>query len=290
MTSDSEKIAIQGELGSNSELAAREFFHDDTVHIVPCTSFAELFEAVRGGRASYGMAPVENSLAGSICEVWDLLVSCPLPVVGELSLRINHCLIGHAETRLDDIRHIYSHQQALAQCREFLSSLPAARQHEVYDTAGAVAMVKQNEKPDETAIAPRQAAIDWDMFVVAPDIEDSRENYTRFLVLARGPSRAARSAMKTTVVVTLPSSGNELAKILSLLTSAGRQLYKVESRKRLGEPWAYDAYLEFAGFVGESAVDDAVDEMAKLAGGVTVVGSYPVGRSAQARLHPRGRR
>ena len=135
-------VAFQGEPGAYSELAAYEFFSAD-VQIKPCASFSDLFAAVEQGNAQYGMAPVDNSLGGSIHPVWDLLASRTLPIAGEIQLRIQHCLIAHPGTRLQDVRRVYSHVQALAQCQAYLQNLEKVEQEEVYDTAGAVKIIKK---------------------------------------------------------------------------------------------------------------------------------------------------
>ncbi|MCY3759721.1 MAG: bifunctional chorismate mutase/prephenate dehydratase [Gemmatimonadetes bacterium] len=278
-------VAIQGERGSNSELAALEYFGAD-IALVACSSFEELFEAVRGGSASFGMAPVDNSLAGSIHEVWDLFLRSPLPVVGELSLRIGHCLIGNPAGELPRIRRISSHPQALAQCEGFLSTLEGVELQEVYDTAGAVAMVKGAGKLEDAAIAPAQAAADHGMKVLASAIESRTDNYTRFLVIAGVPGESRSGEMKTSAVIRLAESARGLGEILTCLTSRQLRLHKVESRKRLGEPYLYDVYVDFSGAVGEEAVDQALAEAQRIAACVTVIGSYPKGRRVEPRLHP----
>ena len=278
-------VAIQGERGSNSELAALEYFGSDFA-LVACSSFEELFEAVRAGRASFGMAPVDNSLAGSIHEVWDLFLRRPLPVVGELSLRIGHCLIGNPAGELSRIRRISSHPQALAQCEEFLSTLDGVELQEVYDTAGAVAMIKEAGKHEDAAIAPAQAAADHGMKVLVSAIESRTDNYTRFLVIADVPGKSCGGEMKTSAVIRLADSARGLGEILTCLTSRQLRLYKVESRKLLGEPFLYNVYVDFAGALGVEAVDQALAEAERIAAGVRVIGSYPKGTRVEPRLHP----
>ena len=254
--------------------------------LVACSSFEELFETVRGGGAAFGMAPVDNSLAGSIHEVWDLFLRCPLSVVGELALRIGHCLIGNPDADLSRIRRISSHPQALAQCEEFLSTLDGVELREVYDTAGAVAMVKQAGELEDAAIAPAQAAADHEMKILASGIESRSDNYTRFLVIASAPGESRREVMKTSTVFRLADSARDLGEILNCLTSRQVRIHKVESRKRLGEPYLYDVYVEFAGAVGEEGVDRALAEAESFAVSVAVIGSYPKGERVEPRVYP----
>ena len=277
-------VAVQGELGSFSELAAHEFFPGRDVAICPCETFAELFAAVHDGRADFGMAPVENSLAGSIHEVWDLLVSRPLSIIGETLLRVSHCLISHPGARLEDIRNVYSHPQALAQCRDFLRSHGDICEHEVYDTAGGVQMIKARGRKGDAAIGPAQAAADQGMEILARTIETQEENYTRFLVLGREqPCFDGDALLKTTVAGTLTDTGRDLPAVLQALEKQGIELLKVELCKRLGEPWAYDLYLEFEGSsTGPAAL--ALNDIAERCDQLTVIGSYPPGRIAIPRL------
>ncbi|MFC1526739.1 prephenate dehydratase [Candidatus Latescibacterota bacterium] len=278
-------VAVQGELGSNSELAAHEFFGDRPLTIHPCATFAGLFESVAGGDADFGMAPVENSLAGSIHEVWRLLPEHRLPVCGEILLRISHCLISHPGSSLGDICDVYSHPQALAQCHDFLHSLDGARQHEVYDTAGAVKMIKERGVRGEAAIASAQAAVDHGMEIVAGDLETRIENFTRFLVLHGGQAPLQGSGeTKTTVVAQLGDRAGALPELLQPLRRRDLEVLKVESAKRLGEPWAYDIYLEFTGEATDGEGEAALREMGEVADQVVVVGSYPAGRRAVASL------
>ena len=280
-----ERVAIQGEQGSNSELAAREFFESD-FEIVPCASFNKLFEVVKSGNAPFGMAPVENSLAGIIHEVWDLLVLYQPPLVGELTLRISHCLIGTPTSNMSKVRRVYSHPQALVQCEAFLSSLDNIECHEVYDTAGAVAMIKQSGKIDTAAIASSQAATDHNMKILASAIETQYENYTRFLVITCDPQPIPTTDMKSSVVVRLNDSGRHIGQVLNHLTDKGLTLHRVETRKRIGEPWTFDVYVDFSGFVDEEPIKQGLEDLAKIAVDVKVVGSYPTGVCTSPRAHP----
>jgi prephenate dehydratase len=277
----SHTVAVQGELGSNSELAAHAYFHDSELSILPCHDFDELFRAVRNGDADYGMAPVDNSLAGSIHEVWDLLVSDPLPIAGEIFLHVRHFLIARPGARMDEIRRIYSHEQALAQCQTFLGSLNGAQSEIVYDTAGAVAMVKDEGSDADAAIAPAQAARDHGMQILAEDIQSDDENYTRFLVLGTVPNAAAQGDQKSTIVIRLGDSARTLAAALSVITERGIELEKVESRKLVGQAWEYVCYLEIRGSLEDPQVAAALKELHKLVLDLWVIGSYRSGTRAE---------
>lgn len=281
------RVAVQGELGSYSELAAHEYFAGPLT-IVPCPTFAGLFAAVAQGRADYGMAPVENSLAGSIHPVWDLLAEQPLPIAGEILLRIDHCLIAHPGARLEELRRIYSHPQALAQCQEYLSALKHAEAQEVYDTAGAVKMIKEGGRRDEAAIASAQAAVDHQMAILAENIQTDQRNYTRFLVLSHQPAPPGAGPHKHTLILDLPDTGRGLPAILAAFTGQGCEVLKVELRKRLGRPWEYRCYLEVLAEAEAPALKAACEEASALAPGLRVAGPYAPGQTTIARLHTRG--
>ncbi|OGW91146.1 MAG: bifunctional chorismate mutase/prephenate dehydratase, partial [Nitrospirae bacterium RIFCSPLOWO2_12_FULL_63_8] len=207
-------VAFQGEMGAFSEMAARAYFHE-AVAVAPKSSFSELFEAVEGGACTHGMVPVENSLAGSIHENYDLLLKHDLQIVGEIKLRIVHNLIVNPGIRLEQIRKVYSHPQALAQCSAFLRTLEGAKPVVDYDTAGAAKRLKETGEPEAAAVASAQAAIDYGLEVLRAGIENNHQNYTRFLVVARegiqpeGPS-------KTSIVFALKSVPGALFKSLSV--------------------------------------------------------------------------
>lgn len=281
-------VAIQGELGSNSELAAREYFDSRPIDILPCRSFEDLFGAVEDHRAGAALVPVENSLAGSIHDVWDLFLQpCSTPVTGEIRLRVVHCLIGLPGATLADVRRVRSHPQALAQCGDYLSTLDGVEIEAVYDTAGAVQIVKSEGRRQEAAIASAQAAADHGMQILAEDLS-AADNFTRFLVLGDGVQgggsalKPVHTSLKTTVILEMEHAAAALPAVLGVLAGSGIEVLKVETHKRVGRPWAYGVYLEFVGTAGP-----ALEQIAGLAAGLCVVGTYPTGIIAEPRLHRR---
>ena len=267
-------------------MAAYEFFSPE-ISILPCETFNMLFDAVQRGRADYGMAPSENSLAGSIHPVWDLLVDRGLPIAGEISLRIEHCLLGHPGARLEDIRRVFSHPQALAQCQEYLSRLVGAEQEEVYDTAGAVKIIRKRGEKTEAAIASAQAAVDYDMEILAESIQTHYENFTRFLVLSHQPRHFEEKPLKTTLVLSLTDGARNLPAVLGSLNRRNVDLLMIDSHKRLGYPWEYLFYLEFKGSPAYPCQKAALQEIAEQAATLHLIGSYPPGRTCDARPHRR---
>jgi len=206
-------VAFQGEPGAYSEAAVLAFFGAEA-QPCPRPSFEEVFAAVENGECTHAMLPIENSVAGSIHRNYDLLLEHNLHIVGEYFLRVHHCLIALPGTRLEDIRTVISHPQALAQCRHYLQSLPDVRAEAVFDTAGSVRMVREQGDPTVAAIAARRAAEVHRMAVLAEGIEDNPANYTRFLVLASEPITPAAPA-KTSIAFTLRNVPGALFRALS---------------------------------------------------------------------------
>src|SRR6266404_3928401 len=198
-------VAIQGEAGSFSHAAALET-RGPVVRLVPCATFVELFRAVETGAAASGVVPIENTLAGSVHENYDLLSAHALHVIAETELRIRHCLIAPPRTTLPQIRRVASHPVALAQCRHFFLTHPGVVAVPAYDTAGSVRDLMAGRGGSDAAIASKLAAELYGAEVLAEGLEDHAENYTRFLVIAREPPPAARrqaESNKTSLILAL---------------------------------------------------------------------------------------
>ena len=222
------------------------------------------------------MAPVENSLAGSIHPVWDLLALYAPAIAGEIYYHVRHCLIGHPGARLEDIRSVYSHPQALAQCSAFLFDLENLDPENIcaeYDTAGAVQLIKKANKKERAAIASSEAADLHEMKVLATDIQTHERNYTRFVVL--GPRSQDALQTKTTLVCPLDHTGATLPEVTAAFSSRQIPLYKAETRKLEDEPWAHRLYLECMGDAEDAPVAAALSAIADAVRDLTLVGSYP---------------
>lgn len=263
-------VAIQGEAGSFSHAAALEL-HGPDIRLIACATFEELFRAVQSGEAARGMVPIENSLAGSVYENYDLLSAHALHVVGETFLRIRHCLIARPGTTLGGIRRVASHPVALAQCRRFFLAHPAMVATPAYDTAGSVRNLMAGNDSADAAIASALAAQLYGAAVLAEGLEDHAENYTRFLVVAREPAPAER-ANKTSVLFGLSNAPGTLHRALGVFASRGLDLSKIESRPVPGRPWEYLFYLDVLGRPG--AVGEALEELRGFAPGLRILGAY----------------
>jgi len=279
------KVSFQGELGAYSELAAREFFGHD-IEVEPLPSFEAVFESVESGRSEHGMIPIENSLTGSIHQNYDLLLEHDLFIVGEIKLRIVHNLISNPGSELGDIRTIYSHPQAISQCRDFLKSLRGVEVIPVHDTAGAARLVRDRGRADEAAIASSQAALDYGLKVLRSGIESNHKNYTRFLAIAKEP-RTANSDPKTSIVFSTKNIPGALFKSLSVFALRDIDLMKIESRPIHGSPWQYLFYLDFDGDISEERCGRAIEHLKEIATFFKFLGSYDKGIETDGRIHDR---
>ncbi len=267
------QVAFQGERGAYSEAAAIDFFGPG-IEPVPCASFEDVFQGVEKGSFEYGIVPIENSLAGSIHQNYDLLLRHQLAIVGEMNLRIVHNLIAHRGVKLADIKRIYSHPQALSQCERYLDGLSGVERMVAYDTAGSVKMIKDQGLKDAAAIASRQAAIVYDMAILEEGIEDEAENFTRFLVLSR-QVEIPEDADKTSVVFSVENVPGSLFKSLSVFALREIDLTKIESRPLRGKPWEYIFYLDFIGSASEERCKNALNHLREIATLLRLLGSYP---------------
>ena len=267
------QVVFQGERGAYSEEAAVAHFGKD-IEPIPCPTFDEVFERVANGQADYGIVPIENSLAGSIHRNYDLLLRHELHVVGETAIRIAHCLIAHRGVSLEQVRRIYSHPQALAQCERSLARWPHIERITAYDTAGSVKDIKAQGALDSAAIASRRAAEIYDMEVLIEGLEDDPENFTRFLILSREPVEP-NGPSKTSIVFSIENVPGALFKTLAVFALRDIDLTKIESRPLIGRPWDYIYYLDFAGGLHEEHCRNAINHLKEICTYLKVLGSYP---------------
>lgn len=272
------RVAYQGEAGAFSESAARRILGAEIVG-VPCQSFERLFAAVGDGSADCCVAPIENSLAGSIHRNYDLLLASDLTIAGETSMRIVHNLIAPPDVAFDSIRRVYSHPVALAQCTRFFSKHPHIEPMPVHDTAGGVRIVMDRRREDEGAIASTAAAEIYGGRVLLEAIEDNAQNYTRFFLLTP-PGRAISPRdtprrWKTSIVFRVSNKPGALFRALGAFAIHEIDLMKIESRPIEGRPWEYAFYLDFAGNQDDAPVARALDSLSGMAEMVRVLGSYP---------------
>jgi prephenate dehydratase len=285
------RIAIQGERGSNSHMAALAML--GPVEVLACSVSAEVMEAVVTGRAEAAVLPIENSLHGSVAEHYDLLMEHPVRIERESLLRIRHNLIAAPGVRLEDVRWVMSHPVALSQCRRYLAELAAARGARslpFYDTAGSVKHLMAEGLRDTAGVAPQLAAEVYGAQVLVSGIEDHEQNYTRFHLLRRvqsprgGPASLGGDlppADKLSLAFAVEHRPGTLVAALQALSGAGVDLTQIESRPVPGRPWEYVFYVDLR-FAGEAMADSAVAALRPYCGVVKELGRYKAAQGQSA--------
>lgn len=268
------KVAIQGELGSFSHEAAGKML--PRASVVPCARSAEVFDRVEKGSVDAAVIPIENSLAGSVAEHFDLLLARELFIHAEFHLRIRHNLIAPPGVALKQIRRVFSHPVALDQCRNFFRAHPQVQAVPFYDTAGSVRHIIAEKIADAAGIAAKQAAAQYGGRVLLAGIEDDQQNYTRFLLINKS-RKIGRGANKTSLAFSLKNVPGALFKALSVFALRDISLSKIESRPMRGHPWEYVFFVDLLRGDDEPA-RNALRHLAEIAEFVKVLGVYPEAR------------
>jgi prephenate dehydratase len=271
------KVAIQGELGSFSHEAAGKLLPRATV--VPCTRSADVFDRVEHGGAHCAVIPIENSLAGSVAEHFDLLLTRDVFIHREFPLRIRHNLIAPPGIQLSDLRRVFSHPVALDQCRNFFREHKKVQAVPFYDTAGSVRHVVDENLRDAAAIAPHGSARQYGGRILLAGIEDDQQNFTRFLLIDRS-KKVARGASKTSLAFALKNLPGVLFKALSVFALRDISLSKIESRPMRGRPWEYVFFVDILRG-DDGAARNALHHLAEIAEFVKVLGIYPAAKQVK---------
>ncbi len=268
------RVLIQGEPGSFSDEAVERFLRGSRA--VPCATSAAVFDRLSSGRVPAALIPIENSLAGSVAEHFDLLLRRDVFIQREFRLRIRHNLIAPPGVALNDVRSVYSHPVALDQCREFFRSHPRVRPFPFYDTAGSVRHILEAGLGDAAAIAGARAAAVHGGRILQRGLEDNKQNFTRFFLIRRGspPRKAGPQANKASIAFALKNTPGALFKALSVFALRDINLTKIESRPLPGRPWEYVFYADFLG-AREPAAANALRHLEEVAEFVKVLGTYP---------------
>ena len=270
------RVAFQGIHGAYSEQAARQHFGAE-VEVLPCPSFSDLFQAVLAQEAEKAMLPVENALAGTVAQSYELLMENDLRIQGEVILHVRHALLAPPGTRLADLQRVRSHPQALAQCEQFLRRY-GLEPEPWYDTAGSARDLAAAPIPGVGAIASPLAAELYGLEVVEPNIEDVEFNFTRFFIVGQDdPERAERN--KTSLVFATRHRPAALHQCLGEFATRGINLTKIESRPRRDRPWEYLFYLDFEGHWQDPVCEQALVALLRNASFVKMLGSYPAADS-----------
>lgn len=281
------RVAIQGVAGANHEIAAREFFKDCEVEVVPCITFQELFDRVRQDRSLYGIVAIENTLVGSIQSNYTLLKDSGLEVIGEYKLRIKHNLMVYPGVKMEDLTEVHSHPMALRQCEAFFRDYPNVRLIESDDTALSAKEVAEKQLKHVGAIASELSANLYGLDILHRGIETNKKNFTRFLVVSdRGRTEvddllSQNRINRSSIVFSLPQANEvgALSKVLTILAFYGINLSKIQSNPVVGHEWEYLFYVDLS-FNNYTRYIQAIDAARPLCGKLVILGEYENGRQS----------
>lgn len=264
------KVSFQGERGAYSEAAAKSFFNEE-IQTIPHNTFAESLENTAADISDFSVLPVENSIEGSVGESYDLLYSTSLNATGEIYHRVEHCLIGNG--KLEEIKTVYSHPQALGQCRKFIEK-NNMKTIPTYDTAGSVKIVKELDKNYYACIASKAASSIYEMPIIAENIANNLNNYTRFLVLSKNKSSESGND-KTSIIFSIKHEPGSLYRIIENFHKNNINLTKIESRPTKESTWEYNFYVDFEGHEKNPEISTMLNSINQESIFMKILGSYP---------------
>lgn len=271
-------VVFQGVEGAYSYAAMRAYFGED-IRSFHVKTWRDAMEAVSGGEADYAVLPIENSTAGVVADIYDLLTEYHLYIVGEQIISVNHVLLGLPEASIEDIKEVYSHPQGLAQCGKFLEQFPAWEKIKAENTAGSAKKVSEEKKISQAAIASREAGRLYGLKILAENICHNEQNVTKFIIVGKEPIYTKESR-KISVCFELPHASGTLYNMLSHMIYNGLNMTKIESRPIPGKTWEYRFFVDFEGNLNDSAVKNAVRGLAAEANTMRVLGNYELQEEA----------
>lgn len=275
------RVAIQGIAGSFHDIAAREYFKDEEIEIVPCETFAQVFQTMKGDTSLISLVAIENTIAGSLLQNHQLLKNSGLKIAGEHKLRIKHNLVAIAGQSVEDIKEVYSHPIALMQCGEFLGQNKGIKAIEYDDTASSAKMIAELNETGKAAICGEEAAQIYGLEILSKGIETNKRNFTRFLVLADpwmvDDLNQKKQPNKASLAFVLPHEEGSLAQILSILSYYKMNLTKIQSMPIIGHEWEYEFFVDLR-FEDYLRFKQSLDAIGPLTKGLTILGEYQEGK------------
>ena len=275
------RVAIQGIAGSFHDIAAREYFKDEEIEIVPCETFSQVFQTMKSDTSLISLVAIENTIAGSLLQNHQLLKNSGLKIAGEHKLRIKHNLVAIAGQSIEDIKEVYSHPIALMQCGEFLGQNKGIKAIEYDDTASSAKMIAELNESGKAAICGEEAAKIYGLEILAKGIETNKRNFTRFLVLADpwmvDDLNQKRQPNKASLAFVLPHEEGSLAQVLSILSYYKMNLTKIQSMPIIGHEWEYEFFVDLR-FEDYLRFKQSLDAIGPLTKGLTILGEYQEGR------------
>ncbi|MCM2678928.1 prephenate dehydratase [Echinimonas agarilytica] len=272
------RVAFLGQQGSYSHLAAQKYFARRAEEVIEhgCASFKEIINTVESGRADYALLPIENTSSGGINEVYDILQHTSLHIVGELSVPVEHCLLVATDTEEHKIKTIYSHFQPVAQCSEYLSTLNDIKIEQADSSANALEIVSQLQRDDVAAIGNSEGGRLYGLTPIQTGIANQKQNYSRFIVVARKPiDVAAQIPAKTTFIMSVKQRPGSLVDALLILKQNKINMCKLESRPIPGNPWEEMFYVDVESNVDSDNMRNALKNLGEITTFIKILGCYP---------------
>lgn len=271
------RIAIQGELGSFHDIAARQYYEGEQVQVICCSIFEEVFENIKRDPTVIGMLAIENTIAGSLLHNYELLRASGVTIVGEHKLHIEHCICCLPEDDWTTIEEVHSHPVALMQCRGFLANHPDLKAVEAEDTAGSAEFISRNQCRGWAAICNSSAAKMYGMKILEDHIEDNKHNFTRFLVVSSVQKadflRPLEKADKASLVFLVPHEEGSLSKVLTILSFYSINLTKIQSLPVIGHEWEYLFYVDVT-YNNLTRYRQSIDAIIPLTRELKILGEY----------------
>ena len=271
------RIAIQGELGSFHDIAARQYFEGEQVQLICCSTFEQVYEQIKRDPTVIGLTAIENTIAGSLLHNYELLRDSQATVVGEQKLHIEHCICCLPDDSWETITEVHSHPVALMQCREFLANHPQLKAVEAEDTAGSAEYIQRHQCRSWAAICHAEAAKMYGLKILENQIEDNKHNFTRFLVVCNPRKadflRSLEQSDKASLVFSLPHEEGSLSKILTILSFYNINLTKIQSLPIIGHEWEYLFYVDVT-YQNLTRYRQSIDAIAPLTKELKILGEY----------------
>lgn len=268
------RAAFQGEPGANSEAALKKYFGND-IEPISLPSFEDVFKYVESGKAAYGVVPIENSSTGGISKIYDLLGKYNVYITGEQKMLIEHCLIGLKDSLLDDITDVYSHEQALMQCEDFLKKY-SFKLHPYFNTATSAKFVAEREDIHLAAIASAYAAEIYGLKIIETGINNASDNTTRFIIISSNDNYSSAND-KASVIFTLQDRSGALSDVLNVFAKRGLNMVKIESRPLRDHNFEYMFYVDFEGIGIKESIEDVLRTSRSLFADFKTLGIYKKG-------------
>jgi prephenate dehydratase len=271
------RIAIQGEIGSFHDIAARQYFQNEQIQLICCPTFESVFEHIKRDPTIIGMLAIENTIAGSLLHNYELLCNSGTTIVGEHKLHIEHSICCLPEDSWETLTEVHSHPVALMQCSEYLANHPTLKAVEAEDTAGSAEYINRNNCRGWAAICNSQAAKLYGMKVLEDKIEYNKHNFTRFLVVSNPHKadflRSLEQANKSSIVFSLPHEEGSLSKVLTILSFYSINLTKIQSLPIIGHEWEYMFYVDVT-YTNLTRYRQSIDAIIPLTKELKILGEY----------------